>query len=150
MELTEEAPRSTSMWVWVERGLREEVKLRSCRKSCSQEQEHNKCRHGGVRCPGLVGNLSSSAWLQQDSQKAWPRDFLMFSLFPVVDTAITDQAVAKFLKLAGTGIVLGFILLAFRKGLNYNLISSIIYLVPRDMPLKIHYRTLFTLKCLIL
>lgn len=60
----------------------------------------------------------------------------MLSLFPVVNTAITNQAVPNFLKLPGIGIMLGFILLAFRKGLNYHLISSIIYLVPSDMPLK--------------
>lgn len=65
-------------------------------------------------------------------------------------TDIADQVVAKFLKLASMGINLDFMLLAFRKGLTYHLISSTIYLVPRDVQgkpaFKIYYRILFTLK----
>lgn len=57
----------------------------------------------------------------------------MLSLFSVVSIAITDQAVAKFFKLSGMGILLGFILLAFRKGLNHHLISSTIYFGLSDM-----------------
>ena len=71
--------------------------------------------------------MSSSARLQEDSEKTRPRDFLMSSMFPVVDIAITDQAIVKFLKLACIGIMLGFILLAFRKGLNYHLISTVVF-----------------------
>ena len=55
----------------------------------------------------------------------------MLSLFPILSRAITDQIVARFLK--SIGIILAFILLAFRKSLNSYLLSSTIYLELSDM-----------------
>lgn len=74
----------------------------------------------------------------------------MLSLLPIASTAIADEVVAKFLKLASMGINLDFMLLAFRKGLTCHLISRTICLGPSDMQgkpaFKIYYRILFTLK----
>lgn len=79
------------------------------------------------------GTMSSSTWLEHSSEETWSRDALMVFLLPTASTAIADQFVAKFLKLASMGINLDCILLAFRKGLTYHFISSTIYLVPSDM-----------------
>lgn len=71
----------------------------------------------------------------------------MLSLFPVVSIAITDQVVAKFLKLESICIIL---VLFCWLSLSYHLISSTINFVPSDMQgkpaFKIHYRILFTLR----